>query len=116
MSFSDIEPYLVPLFVGLVIGWRIVKFRRARSLIPQLLAQGAVVVDVRSREEFRQGARPGSLNIPVGELPSRLNELDPEKPTIVCCASGGRSGMAAGLLKSHGFKQVINAGPWRNTL
>lgn len=96
-------------------GWRFWSARRARALLPSLLAQGAVVVDVRSPAEFASGARPGALNIPLQQLGSRWKELDPARPVVLCCASGTRSGMAAMMLKRHGFR-VLNAGPWTNTL
>ena len=91
-------------------------FLLARRQIPSLLAAGAVVVDVRSPAEFAAGARPGSVNIPLGDLERRLEALDPAKPVILCCASGTRSAMAASILKRHGFNRVVNAGPWTNTM
>ncbi|OGR59095.1 MAG: hypothetical protein A2X36_16900 [Elusimicrobia bacterium GWA2_69_24] len=84
--------------------------------MPELLARGAVIVDVRSPGEFAGGNRPGSINIPLDELPARAKELDPSKPVIVCCASGTRSGIARGILMAKGFREVLNAGPWTNTL
>lgn len=116
MDASSLEPYVVPAAIAAWFGWRFLKFRAAKARLPGLLRRGAVVVDVRSPEEFASGARPGSLNIPLGALEGRVKELDAAKPVIVCCASGARSAMAAGILARHGFKQVLNAGPWRNTL
>ncbi|MBI5624764.1 MAG: rhodanese-like domain-containing protein [Elusimicrobia bacterium] len=81
-----------------------------------MLSRGAVVVDVRTPEEFAVGANHKSVNIPLDQLEGRLKELDPEKPVLVCCASGTRSAMAAQLLKRHGFKEVVNIGPWQNSL
>ena len=77
---------------------------------------GAVVVDVRTPAEYKLGSSPGSINIPLDILPVRLNELDKSKKIILCCASGGRSGMAVGILKNNGFSDVVNAGPWTNTI
>ena len=85
-------------------------------MIPKLLENGGVVVDVRSAGEFSQGSCPGSINIPLNEIGARAKELDQNKPVILCCASGTRSGMAVGILKRSGFKNVINAGPWTNTV
>jgi rhodanese-related sulfurtransferase len=42
--------------------------------------------------------------------------LDKSKTIILCCASGTRSGMAFGILKKNGFKNILNAGAWNNTL
>ena len=53
---------------------------------------------------------------PLGGLDARAGELDASKPVIVCCASGTRSAMAAAVLARRGFKEVVNAGPWANTL
>lgn len=116
MDASALEPYVVPALVAGWFGWRFLKFRAAKARLPELLSRGAVVVDVRSTGEYEAGARPGSLNIPLGSLESRAGELDSSKPVIVCCASGTRSALAAGILARRGFKEVVNAGPWRNTL
>lgn len=116
MDASALQPYLLPAAAAAWFGWRFIKFRAAKARLPELLRRGAVVVDVRSPAEHAAGARPGSLNIPLGELEKRVGELDASKPVIVCCASGTRSAMAAAVLKRHGFKEVVNAGPWRNTL
>ncbi len=67
-----------------------------------------VVVDVREPWEYRQGHVPRAVLIPLGQLSSRLNELDPEHPVAVICASGSRSQSAAALLGQKGFKTVYN--------
>ena len=67
-----------------------------------------VVVDVREPWEYRQGHVPGAVLIPLGQLSSRLGELDPERPVAVICASGNRSQSAAALLGQKGFKTVYN--------
>jgi hydroxyacylglutathione hydrolase len=76
-----------------------------------------VVVDVREPWEYKQGHVPGALLIPLGQLASRLGELDPEKPVAVICESGSRSQSAAALLGQKGFKTVYNVsggtGAWR---
>jgi glyoxylase-like metal-dependent hydrolase (beta-lactamase superfamily II)/rhodanese-related sulfurtransferase len=66
------------------------------------------VVDVREPWEYRQGHVPGAVLIPLGQLSSRLSELDPERPVAVICASGNRSQSAAALLGQRGFKTVYN--------
>lgn len=116
MDVSALEPYALPAALAAFLGWRFLKFRAVKARLPELLRRGAVVVDVRGPEEYAAGARPGSLNIPLGALADRAKELDASKPVIVCCASGTRSAVAAGILASKGFKEVVNAGPWRNTL
>jgi rhodanese-related sulfurtransferase len=74
----------------------------------------AARVDVRSAAEFASGNAPGSINIPLNELPSRLAELPKDRDVVVFCASGSRSGMAKMMLKSKGYKKVHNAGTWGN--
>ncbi|AKK25569.1 rhodanese-like domain-containing protein [Mycobacterium sp. EPa45] len=64
------------------------------------------LVDVRNPGEVAAGTIPGAVNIPVGQLPDRVAELDPRKPTVVYCAGGYRSSVAASLLRQHGFADV----------
>lgn len=114
MSGFNYQEYLLPALVMGFILWRWNRQRQARGKVPAMLKQGAVIVDVRSPTEFARGACPGSLNIPLGELERRSQELDKTRPVILCCASGGRSAMALGILKKQGFDQLLNAGPWTN--
>lgn len=75
----------------------------------QLVAAGAVLLDVRSPEEFHQGHPEPARNIPVQELPQRLSEVGPPgTKVVVYCASGGRSAMAAGLLVRSGYTDVFD--------
>ncbi len=64
------------------------------------------VVDVRNPGEVEAGTIPEAIAIPVGQLPSRLSELDPTRPTVVYCAGGYRSSVAASLLRRNGFGDV----------
>ncbi len=83
----------------------------AGSTIRDKIAAGARVVDVRTPAEFMDGAYPGAVNIPLSILPLRMSELEPkDKPIVLYCASGARSGQAARLLRQAGFTDVINAG------
>jgi len=65
-------------------------------------------VDVREPDEVAAGTLPGTVNIPLGDLPTRLDELDRTKPVVVLCRSGGRSTTAAELLTAAGFSDVVN--------
>lgn len=116
MESTRLQSYFIPAAVVLFFLWRFLKFRGVRRALPSLLADGAQVVDVRSRGEFSSGAREGSINIPLDELERAADRLDREKPVVLCCASGSRSGMAVTILKRKGFRNVVNAGPWRNTI
>ncbi len=70
------------------------------------------IVDVRSPDEFRGGHVVGSINIPLMEIPKRMDELKNLKaPLVLCCASGGRSGQAHGYLAQQGI-ECFNAGSW----
>ncbi|AQA03899.1 MBL fold metallo-hydrolase [Mycobacterium sp. MS1601] len=64
------------------------------------------VVDVRNPGEVAAGTIPGAVSIPVGQLPGRYAELDPAKPTVVYCAGGYRSSVAASVLRKNGFADV----------
>ena len=83
-------------------------------MLPKLQQNGALLVDVRSPAEFAAAHVPGTLNIPLQELGSRLAEIPRDKPVVVGCASGSRSGMARLMLKRSGYPQVYNIGAWRN--
>jgi len=79
----------------------------------EIIKKGAIILDVRSKEEFAGGHVKGSINIPVDQLKNNLSKLkDKNKPVITVCASGMRSATAKSILKSNGFNQVYNAGGW----
>ena len=77
------------------------------------------VVDVRNPGEVAAGTIANAVTIPVGQLPNRLGELDPAKPTVVYCAGGYRSSVAASLLRHNGFTDVSDIlggyGAWEET-
>lgn len=66
------------------------------------------LLDVRQPGEYESAHLPGSRLIPLPQLQDRLKELDPAKPTIVYCAVGGRSRVAAQILAGKGFREVYN--------
>ncbi len=70
------------------------------------------IIDVRTPAEFQGGHVAGSINIPLQELPVRLDEIKSlAQPLVLCCASGNRSGQAALYLKKMGI-DCINGGSW----
>ncbi len=70
------------------------------------------IVDVRTPAEFMGGNVKGSINIPLQEIPKRMEEIKSFKqPLVLCCASGGRSGQAHGYLAQQGI-ECFNAGSW----
>ena len=70
--------------------------------------QPALLIDVREVHEYQICKIPYAKLIPLGELPKRLNELDPQKEYVMHCKSGVRSGKATDLLKQSGFTRVRN--------
>ena len=68
--------------------------------------EGLQVVDVRSDGEARLGMVPGAKVVPLARLLDRLGELDPAAPTVVHCAGGYRSSIAASVLRANGFADV----------
>lgn len=68
------------------------------------------LIDVREVDEVAEGKIPGALNIPLGLLEFRMNELDKATEYTMVCRSGSRSSMATKLLESHGYKVVNMTG------
>ena len=74
----------------------------------QRMAQGAVLLDVREPWEIATAQVPGSVVIPMRDIPQRLTELDPEAEIICMCHHGMRSQQVAFFLKRAGFERVSN--------
>jgi phage shock protein E len=78
--------------------------------------EGALLLDVRSADEFAEGHVDGAVQIPHDELADRLGEVldkqggDKHKPIVVYCRSGHRAGIAKDVLTENGFDQVTNLG------
>ena len=81
------------------------------SALLEKIKAGAKVVDVRTAEEFEEEHFPDAVNISVEQVQARLAEFgDKDSPVVVYCASGSRSAYAARILKTAGYRDVINAG------
>lgn len=82
----------------------------------QLIAEGALVIDVRRKDEWDGGHIASAKHMPVDELPARIDDVeqwaggDKSRPIVVYCASGGRSGRALSILTQAGFTRVVNGG------
>ncbi len=77
-------------------------------------SKGAIILDVRTRQEYNTGAIKGSRHIALQDLPNQLLALKKSnKSFIVCCASGIRSGRATKLLNSKNI-DAINGGGWQS--
>ena len=77
-----------------------------------MIDQGALIVDVRTTGEFKSGHLPGAKLIPINQVSARINEFgaDKNRPIVVYCKSGSRSGKVEGILKQNGFTNVHNGG------
>jgi rhodanese-related sulfurtransferase len=81
-----------------------------RALQERLAQPGTppVILDVREGWEMQICALPGSTHIPMGQIPDRLNELDPARETVVVCHHGVRSRQVIGFLEQRGFTSLYN--------
>jgi phage shock protein E len=107
--------WTIAIIAGVVIGAFFVLKRLAfvpAAAARKHLAQGALVIDVRSPEEFRSGHLPNGVNIPLGELRESLPRRVKDKGQVLLlhCLSGGRSGIAKQQLESLGYTNVFNLG------
>lgn len=85
--------------------------------IKQAIEAGAIIIDVRTPQEFDGGKIPGSINIPVDRISAQTDRIQKmNKPVIVCCASGMRAGIAKSTLKRAGIKEVYNGGGWQSLM
>lgn len=87
-------------------------FNRGKK-IQELQEQGAIVVDVRSPQEFKAGHIQKSKNVPLDRLDKQLKKWSTDQALIFCCASGMRSGMATRVAKGKGF-DCANGGSWQS--
>lgn len=106
----------IPLLVIAVLWMALLLWKRASfvsvATARQLLHSGALIIDVRSPEEFRSGHVATAIHVPLGELSDRMPSLvgDVHKPLLVHCLSGGRSALAVKRLRELGYTEVYNLG------
>lgn len=111
-----LRQYWPMLALVLWFGYKWWNSRKVVAMLPELRKSGAMFVDVRSAAEFASANAPGTINIPLQELSSRLAEIPKSAPVVVGCASGSRSGMAKMMLKKNGYQNVYNIGSWNKFL
>lgn len=85
----------------------VISAAEARTLMK---SDGAVLIDVRSKEEWLESHAEDSIHIPWHDLRTRCAGLDPSKNYILMCKGGQRAGIASAILKMHGFAWVYNLG------
>jgi rhodanese-related sulfurtransferase len=71
-------------------------------------ADAPAILDVREAGEVATAPFPRAMHIPMGDIPARLGELDPEAEIVVVCHHGIRSAQVAGYLAAAGFQRVMN--------
>jgi len=81
---------------------------QARELMGEKPHDEITFLDVRQPNEYEAGHLPGAKLIPLPNITSRLGEIDPDKATVVYCAVGGRSRIAAQMIAAQGFSDVYN--------
>lgn len=87
-------------------------FGGGSNKVQEFKDRGAVVIDVRTPGEFKSGHVKGSKNFPLQSIQGKTKEIAKlNKPVILCCASGMRSGQATSILKSAGI-DCVNGGSW----
>ncbi len=80
--------------------------------VKALLDQGAIILDVRTKEEFKRDHVKGAINMPLNTVHRNIKKIKKyNKPIITCCVSGRRSGVAASQLQDFGI-DAHNGGPW----
>lgn len=82
--------------------------------LENIVAQGALIIDVRTVGEYENGHIKGSLNIPLSNIEEAMSWLIKDVPIIVVCESGSRSAQAKNILETNGYKKVYNGGSWNN--
>ena len=117
---SNTTLIVVGLFAVVFIAFIAMKTRSGASNISaqeahELVAQGALLLDVRSPGEFASGHIKGAKNIAVQGLSKRLGELDDKSQMIVVyCRSGHRSGSASNILRKNGYENIHDLGAMSN--
>jgi phage shock protein E len=81
----------------------------------QIVKEGGIIIDVRTKAEYAGGHIKGSKNIPLQSLNDKANiSKNKDSAIITCCASGMRSASAKSFLRSKGYTNVHNGGSWSN--
>lgn len=109
--------FLLALVLVALASWAVTRLGRiAPDEARRLLAQGALVLDVRSSVEFASQSIPGAINVPLDSLEFQISHVVPslDTPLLLHCQSGGRSGVATRILKGLGYSRAFNLGSLAN--
>jgi phage shock protein E len=115
------KPAYMSITTWIIIAVAIVAFllvKRLTQVAPadarEWLSKGALVIDVRSEAEFHERHLPNVINIPLNRLGEEIVRYAPnkERPLLLHCLSGARSGMGASRLKKLGYQHVFNLGSY----
>lgn len=118
LEFAGNHALLVGAFMAVLTAlmWNLVTDPGGKNAVDPLAAtaminhEEAVVLDVRSMAEFKDGHIVNAVNIPLNGLGSNLKQIEKhrDKPVVIVCRSGSRSGSACGVLRKNGFENVKN--------
>jgi phage shock protein E len=99
--------------LGLILGYILFKkFLVSNINVKALMTKGAIIIDVRTPQEYDNGHIAESMNIPLNVISTRIDSLRAKNVPIICvCASGMRSGNACATLKNAGI-ECYNGGNW----
>lgn len=80
------------------------------TVTPDQVPAGAKIIDIREQDEWDLGHVEGAVHIPMGEVPDRLDEIDPDEDNYIICRSGGRSRRLCEWLDAQGYTVIDIAG------
>ena len=90
------------------------KFFSNKTDFKKLTSVGAVILDVRTQGEFKEGHIKGAVNVPLDQLRNSIVELKNKNKTVItCCRSGARSAIASNMLANAGIN-AVNGGSWQS--
>jgi phage shock protein E len=111
MKISIAAFFLLAIVALVASRWTLGASGKVVDIVRAKIKAGALVVDVRTPQEFETGAYPGAINIPLAEVEKRLADFgDRKNAVVVYCRSGNRSGQAKKILEKNGFSDVTNGG------
>jgi rhodanese-related sulfurtransferase len=118
LEFAGNHPFLISAFLIVLsaLTWNLISDPGGKNAVDPMGAtslinhEDAIVLDVRSMAEFKDGHIVNAVNIPLNGLASNLKQLEKHRgrPIVAVCRSGSRSGTACSLLRKHGFDNVKN--------